>query len=175
VDGGALVIRRWVRARLVRRRERGAVAVEFALVLPLLLLLLLGGIDWGYYFFVSEIVANAAREGARAASVERQSATICNVGGPARTMAFEYMKRGRLVVDDTDSRLRPWGACSDPDRSCCQPDTITPASGPSYSVVQVRVTYSFRPSSPSMSLTGFLPSYLLPPRASATATMRLEP
>jgi len=52
---------------LGRRRERGAVAVEFALVLPLLLLLVLGGIDWGYYFFASEVITNVAREGASVA------------------------------------------------------------------------------------------------------------
>ncbi len=49
--------------------ERGAAAVEFALVLPPLLLLVLGTIDWGYYFYVREVVTNAAREGARAGSI----------------------------------------------------------------------------------------------------------
>lgn len=53
-----------------QHHERGAAAVEFGLVLPLLMLVLMGILDWGYYFFVSQIVTNAAREGARAGSVE---------------------------------------------------------------------------------------------------------
>jgi Flp pilus assembly protein TadG len=47
-------------------RERGAVAVEFALVLPVLLMLLLGLFDYGWYFYCELSVTNAAREGARA-------------------------------------------------------------------------------------------------------------
>ncbi|MBN2358950.1 MAG: pilus assembly protein, partial [Deltaproteobacteria bacterium] len=53
-----------------RADTRGAAAVEFAIVLPLLLLLVLGGLDWGYYFFIAQVTTNAAREGARAGSLE---------------------------------------------------------------------------------------------------------
>jgi Flp pilus assembly protein TadG len=53
-----------------RRRDRGAAAVEFAIVLPVFLTIVLGGIDFGYYFFASEVVTNAAREGARVGSVQ---------------------------------------------------------------------------------------------------------
>jgi Flp pilus assembly protein TadG len=48
-----------------RQRERGASAVEFALVLPFLLLLIGGMVDFGRFFFTQNIVVNAAREGAR--------------------------------------------------------------------------------------------------------------
>jgi Flp pilus assembly protein TadG len=52
----------------LRRRircERGAELVEFALTLPLLLLLVLGIIEFGFVFQEFEVVTNAAREGAR--------------------------------------------------------------------------------------------------------------
>jgi Flp pilus assembly protein TadG len=52
--------RRWA-----RRRDRGAVAVEFALVLPLLAMLLMGVITGGMTFTNSIGLANAVREGAR--------------------------------------------------------------------------------------------------------------
>jgi Flp pilus assembly protein TadG len=48
-----------------RRREEGASAVEFALVLPILAALLLGIIQFGWYFFVANNASSAAREGAR--------------------------------------------------------------------------------------------------------------
>ncbi len=57
---------------MIRKRlksQRGAAAVEFALVLVPLMLIVLGTIDWGYYFFIREVVTNAAREGARAGAI----------------------------------------------------------------------------------------------------------
>lgn len=52
-----------------RRRERGAVAVEMALILPLLLLVIGGIVDFGRLLFTQNIVTNAAREGARMRSL----------------------------------------------------------------------------------------------------------
>lgn len=49
--------------------ERGASAVEFAILMPLLLLVVGGIIDFGRYFFTEIQLTNAAREGARAAVV----------------------------------------------------------------------------------------------------------
>ena len=46
--------------------ERGAVAAEFALLLPVLLTILFGIIEFGMIMYSREVVTNAAREGARA-------------------------------------------------------------------------------------------------------------
>ena len=46
--------------------ERGASAVEFALVLPILIVLVLGIIEFGHAFQVQGTLSAAAREGARA-------------------------------------------------------------------------------------------------------------
>ncbi|MDQ3347859.1 MAG: pilus assembly protein [Acidobacteriota bacterium] len=54
------MLRRW-------RSEDGAQLVEFALVLPLLLLVVLGIAEFGIIFQRYEVVTNAAREGARIA------------------------------------------------------------------------------------------------------------
>jgi Flp pilus assembly protein TadG len=51
------------------RSERGAELLEFALVLPILLLVLAGILDMGFLFKNFEVVTNAAREGARMASL----------------------------------------------------------------------------------------------------------
>jgi Flp pilus assembly protein TadG len=45
--------------------EKGIALVEFALTVPLFLVLLLGMLDYGYYFYVAVSATNAAREGAR--------------------------------------------------------------------------------------------------------------
>ncbi|MGO4596688.1 TadE/TadG family type IV pilus assembly protein [Terrabacter sp. 2RAF25] len=50
-------------------RERGAAAVELAIVFPLLFLVIAGIVDFGRAFFTQIQVTNAAREGARAAVV----------------------------------------------------------------------------------------------------------
>jgi Flp pilus assembly protein TadG len=50
-------------------RDAGAAAVEFALVSVLLLTLLFGIIQYGYFFFQSTAAEHAAREGARQAAV----------------------------------------------------------------------------------------------------------
>jgi len=50
-------------------RDRGASLVEFALISPFLLLLLLGTIEFGYVFGQYNEVRHAAREGARYAAV----------------------------------------------------------------------------------------------------------
>ena len=47
-----------------RNRHRGAVALEFALILPLLITIVLGCIDFGRYAYTYISVTNAAREGA---------------------------------------------------------------------------------------------------------------
>jgi Flp pilus assembly pilin Flp len=51
------------------RREEGAAAVEFALLLPLLVLLLFGFIQFGTAFNTRIQATNAAREAARAAVI----------------------------------------------------------------------------------------------------------
>jgi Flp pilus assembly protein TadG len=55
--------------RTRRDGERGAAAVEFALLSPLLLILVFGIIDFGLAMNAQIIIGNAVREGARAAAL----------------------------------------------------------------------------------------------------------
>jgi Flp pilus assembly protein TadG len=50
------------------RRQEGAAAVEFALIIPVLMLLLLGGMDLAHAYYIEHVITNASREGARYAS-----------------------------------------------------------------------------------------------------------
>jgi Flp pilus assembly protein TadG len=56
--------------RLTNRPERGAALVEFAVILPLFLLLLFGIMDAGWMFAQQIEMTNATREGARLAVVD---------------------------------------------------------------------------------------------------------
>ena len=60
-----------VEACRVRDRERGATAVEFALLLPVLLLLLFGIVDFGRALNAQITLTQAAREGARLAALNQ--------------------------------------------------------------------------------------------------------
>ncbi|MFQ5590018.1 MAG: TadE/TadG family type IV pilus assembly protein [Phycisphaerae bacterium] len=64
---------RCCRGRVARsrntKRARAAAIVEFAVVLPLLLTILFGIIEYGYLFMVRLTVEHAAREGCRVASL----------------------------------------------------------------------------------------------------------
>jgi Flp pilus assembly protein TadG len=46
--------------------NRGVAAVEFAICLPILLLLVLGSIEFGLMFYNKQVITNASREGVRA-------------------------------------------------------------------------------------------------------------
>jgi Flp pilus assembly protein TadG len=56
------------------RDERGAAAVEFALLLPVLLLLVFGLMEFSRLYNVQISLSNAAREGARSMAIENNTA-----------------------------------------------------------------------------------------------------
>jgi Flp pilus assembly protein TadG len=57
-------------------RDRGAAAIEFALVLPVLLLVVFGIIDFGRGLNAQITVSQAAREGARLVALGQSSAIV---------------------------------------------------------------------------------------------------
>jgi Flp pilus assembly protein TadG len=64
-----------MRPRCTAATEDGAAAVEFALVLPVLLLLLMGLIEFSLVFNAQISVTNAAREGARVMAISNNPAS----------------------------------------------------------------------------------------------------
>ena len=77
------------------RSERGAELIEFALTLPLLLLLVLGIIEFGFLFQEYEVVTNAAREGARIGSMIPSAGYTA---AEATKRATDYVTAGGLKV-----------------------------------------------------------------------------
>ncbi|MEK6677373.1 MAG: TadE family protein [Planctomycetota bacterium] len=62
-----------------RHRGRAAAIVEFAVVLPLLLTILLGIIEYGWVFMVRQTLQNAAREGCRLLVLQTSVEPYANV------------------------------------------------------------------------------------------------
>ena len=60
------ITRKIVKLANTRCRQRGAAAVEFAVILPLLVVLVFGMIEFGIMFYNKAVITNASREGARA-------------------------------------------------------------------------------------------------------------
>src|SRR3954454_6262908 len=64
------------RSDAMNNRRRGQAMVEFALILPILLLILVGIVDGGRMVYAYNAVANAAREAGRTAIVDQVPGTI---------------------------------------------------------------------------------------------------
>jgi Flp pilus assembly protein TadG len=70
--------------RRTLRSGKGTTIVEFAMVFPLLMLLMFGVMDFGFYFFVQHSLQFATREGVRLALVGR---TIANPDGSGNQLS----------------------------------------------------------------------------------------
>jgi Flp pilus assembly protein TadG len=84
--------------RAASRGERGQALVEFAIVLPLLLLLLLGIVDFARAWNVYEVLTDAAREGARIAVVDQPATTEQDV----RDAIVAAGQRAAIGIDPAD-------------------------------------------------------------------------
>jgi Flp pilus assembly protein TadG len=87
-----------IQGAMAQRDQDGAAAVEFALLLPLLVLLLFGLIQFGIAFNTKIQATNAAREGARMAVVGIDNWT--DVGGG---LAFWQAVQQNAGVGDIDN------------------------------------------------------------------------
>jgi len=62
-----------MKIKILIKNQKGAALVEFGLILPLLILLIFGVIEFGLLLFNQQVITNAAREGARAGIVAREN------------------------------------------------------------------------------------------------------
>jgi len=70
------------------RNERGAAAVEFAILLPVLMLILFGTIEFGLIMYFREVITNASREGARSGIVQN---TVKPTAGEIQTVVTNFL------------------------------------------------------------------------------------
>ena len=135
-----------------KRCDHGAAAVEFALVLPVLLMIFFAIIDYGWYFTQQIVLLNAVQQGARAsAGIQRQEGEDVSA----------YVARIEQRAQDTVSDLYGFGSLTGLSAE------VNLADGAPETVV---VAVSGQPFSP---LTGYLPDALVPGRLGARAQMAL--
>lgn len=149
-----------------RQARRGQTLVEFALILPIFLLMLFGLVDVGRIVYANSTLSQAAREGARLASVEAywvgRSGTPAGVGcgnpgGPVcpadltalradvRTAANQMMTPIGQISNanlhlSCDATTAPSGTWTSPPKTCSARATGNLAS--------VRVVMSIQPITP---------------------------
>ena len=136
------------RSRRRREGEKGQSLVEFALVVPIFLLLVFAIIDFGFGFHAWLTVTNSAREGARI--------------GAVRATAADIEQRVRNTTDSLDQA----------DLSV----VVTNAQGASGSSVVVEVEYEYELITPLDSIMGMISGGSIGPTLTFTSTadMRLE-
>ena len=104
-------------------RIRGQNLVEFGLVLPILIVMMLGIVDVGLIYFIRGSVENAAREGAWYASVHPPSTSIATIQNQViNTVTGVSVTTSDITVsccDDTDTCVTA------PDASCKPPNRVT--------------------------------------------------
>ena len=136
--------------------ERGQTLVEFTLILPLFLVLIFALVDFGRAYYSFLLVTNAAREGARAAAVQGDSATI-----DSKT----YGSFCTAASPPSGCAIGPTGITV----------TKTNVQGTKGSETTVTVSYAFTYVTPVGSLLTLIGgSALSAPTIASTTSMRLE-
>jgi Flp pilus assembly protein TadG len=90
-------------------RDRGAAAVELALVLPVLLLIVFGTIDFGRLLHARMTLTEAAREGARAVALG-EGVDVAK----ARAVRAASSMTSKPLPTAADVQVTPCGAGADP-------------------------------------------------------------
>jgi Flp pilus assembly protein TadG len=114
------------------RDQRGAAVVEFALIAPILLLLVFGIIDFGWMLNKSTLVNNTSRDAARVASLDGSYADIDS------TVDAELASAG-IDPDDVTVRI----ACTNASGTNCTGSSASyDANATTGSTVTVTITYN---------------------------------
>jgi Flp pilus assembly protein TadG len=92
------------------RQNSGAAAAEMALVAPLLITLMFGSMELGYYFYSEHVVVKAVRDGARFAARQSFTNYTCpgaTIGGAVVADTQRVTRTNQVAVGGTP-RLAGW-------------------------------------------------------------------
>jgi Flp pilus assembly protein TadG len=126
------------RSLLIERK--GSAAVEFAIVLPVLLLFVFGIVEWGLYMFNRHVITDASREGARNGIVAADPrVTVDKITQVVDDYSNDYL------VTFADSKPSPVVNVSLDNAGTVTSNTGCPAGAAfgQYLAVEVRYDYTF--------------------------------
>ena len=92
------------------RRLAGMAMVEFVMILPALIVMLFGILEFGVLFFQWQTLSNAAREGAREAIVFRKNCDSAAVQSLIEQTVIDYAGAANIGVDAADISIT--GSCT---------------------------------------------------------------
>jgi len=87
------------------RSDRGAVAVELALVIPVLMMLLVGIIEFGRAYSVVISLDGASREGARALALGRTTAEVDAATRQSTSVAIDVITQTPCIAPGGSARV----------------------------------------------------------------------
>ncbi len=148
--------------RTGRRRTRGQSLVEFALILPVMLVMLAAALDLGRVFYAHITLNNAAREGAFEAAVNPDS---FDAGQPCNTFDNRVTCRVQLEAKDSNVTI----ADGDIGLTC----SVTGCPGQAGSFVTVSVSGEFQLITPLLAV--IFGGQTIPLSSSATAQVQYLP
>jgi Flp pilus assembly protein TadG len=125
---------RWITARLRSRAatgQSGVAVLEYAMALAVLLPIILGIFDLGRAFFYYVELANAANEGARFATTNRDTTAIVNV---------TRIRAGALSLSTNDVTVTCYSGATTTTKAC--------GSVGLYDTIDVAASHAFTPITP---------------------------
>jgi Flp pilus assembly protein TadG len=86
---------------MYRESERGATAVEFALLVPILIILVFGIMEFGRAYNVQMSLTNAAREGARSMAITKNEDAARIAAKNATAHLSPALQNGNITISIT--------------------------------------------------------------------------
>jgi Flp pilus assembly protein TadG len=83
---------------MTQQNERGSAAVEFAIVLPVLLMLLMGIIEFGHAYNAQLTLTQAAREGVRVMAISNDLAKARSATKNAGASLYPALTDGNMAI-----------------------------------------------------------------------------
>ena len=145
--------------------QNGAAMVEFAIVLPLLLIFIFGIIEFSVMFYDKAIITNASREAARVGIVYSSSVVL-----PSFTKAQRDALIHSTAISYSEAHLITFGGSSTPTTTIAGDCTDNPGRTNAGTTLTTRVKYTYT----YLVLPNFISSLIGPMNLSAETVMRCE-
>jgi hypothetical protein len=127
------------RFKMRLKNPKGASAIEFAIILPVLLLLIFGIIEFSLLLYNKQVLTNASREGARAGIVSQTPRLPYTGGNPCDNPPSSIDAEVQCYCSN---HLVTFSSTNSPPTTTFDPETYDP-NAPSGTSLKVTVNYTY--------------------------------